>query len=113
MPRNRVEELESTVAELESTVAGLTEELVEAKERIRDLEAELEPQPADGTGFATEEPEPRREETGDAAEGDAELVEPDGRAEGSEPVRDDRQCESGTPTEEEADDGEKDDIIVA
>jgi len=38
MPRNRVEELESTVRELESTVEGLTEELVESKERIRVLE---------------------------------------------------------------------------
>jgi len=51
MPRNRVEELESTVAQLESTVEGLTEELVDAKERIRDLEAQLEPQPADGSTF--------------------------------------------------------------
>ncbi len=51
MARNRVEELESKVAELESTVQGLTEELVEANERIRDLEAELEPEPASGSGF--------------------------------------------------------------
>lgn len=43
---NRVEELESKVAELESTVDGLTEELVEAKERIRELEAELESDPS-------------------------------------------------------------------
>jgi len=42
MPRNRVEQLESTVAELESTVEGLTEELVETKERVRVLEAELD-----------------------------------------------------------------------
>jgi len=42
MSKNRVEELESTVAELESTVEGLTDELIEAKERIRILEAELD-----------------------------------------------------------------------
>ena len=42
MPRNRVEELESTVRELESTVEGLTEELVESKERIRVLEELLD-----------------------------------------------------------------------
>jgi predicted nucleic acid-binding Zn-ribbon protein len=39
---NRVEELESRVKELEATVRGLTEELVEANERIRALESELE-----------------------------------------------------------------------
>jgi hypothetical protein len=45
MPKNRVEELEATVAELESTVRGLTEELVETKERVRILEAELDADP--------------------------------------------------------------------
>lgn len=39
---NRVEELESRVQELEATVRGLTEELVEANERIRELESEHE-----------------------------------------------------------------------
>ena len=34
---NRVEELESTVAELRAAVDGLTEELVETRERLRDL----------------------------------------------------------------------------
>ena len=57
MPGNRVEELEQTVTRLESTVSGLTEELVEAKERIRDLEAELEPRPADGTAVPEADPE--------------------------------------------------------
>ncbi|MCU4752763.1 hypothetical protein OB919_12385 [Halobacteria archaeon AArc-curdl1] len=42
MSKNRVERLEATVKELESTVEGLTEELVESKERIRVLEAELD-----------------------------------------------------------------------
>ncbi len=35
---NRVKELESRVEELEATVRGLTEELVEANERLRALE---------------------------------------------------------------------------
>lgn len=39
MSRNRVEDLESRVSELEATVRGLTEELVEANERLRVLEA--------------------------------------------------------------------------
>jgi len=36
---NRVEELESQVAELQAAVDGLTEELVETRERLRQLEA--------------------------------------------------------------------------
>ena len=39
---NRVEELESKVAELQAAVNGLTEELVETKERLRQLEDESE-----------------------------------------------------------------------
>jgi predicted transcriptional regulator len=39
---NRVEELESKVKELQAAVNGLTEELVEAKERVRQLEEEVE-----------------------------------------------------------------------
>ncbi|WP_411965556.1 chromosome segregation protein SMC [Haloferax sp. YSMS24] len=35
---NRVEELESKVAELQAAVNGLTEELVETKERLRQME---------------------------------------------------------------------------
>jgi len=35
---NRVEELESQVAELQDVVDGLTEELVETRERVRQLE---------------------------------------------------------------------------
>ena len=44
MSRNEdgVAELRSTVDELEATVRGLTEELVEANERIRALEAHVE-----------------------------------------------------------------------
>lgn len=39
---NRVEELESKVKELQAAVNGLTEELVETKERVRQLENEVE-----------------------------------------------------------------------
>ena len=38
---NRVEELEAQVASLEATVKGLTEELVQANDRIRKLETVL------------------------------------------------------------------------
>ncbi|MFB6071897.1 MAG: hypothetical protein ABEJ88_02920 [Halobacterium sp.] len=53
---DRVEELEERVAELEATVRGLTEELVDASERIRTLEAELDQSPS------TEELRETREE---------------------------------------------------
>jgi len=39
---NRVEELESHVKQLEASVSGLTDELVECKERLRALEAEVD-----------------------------------------------------------------------
>lgn len=43
---NRVADLESTVAQLQATVDGLREELVDANERIRALERELESETA-------------------------------------------------------------------
>jgi TolA-binding protein len=39
---NRVEDLERQVAELQAAVNGLTEELVEMKERVRQVESEQE-----------------------------------------------------------------------
>lgn len=42
----RVAELEQRVEELGATVRGLTEELVDASERIRTLEAELDQSPS-------------------------------------------------------------------
>ncbi|WP_224447592.1 DUF7518 family protein [Haloprofundus salilacus] len=43
---NRVEELESQVSELRAAVDGLTEELVETKERLRQLEAATDAEPS-------------------------------------------------------------------
>ena len=42
---NRVEDLERQVTELQAAVNGLTEELVETKERVRQLEADREAHP--------------------------------------------------------------------
>ncbi len=120
MPGNRVEELEKTVTELESTVSGLTEELVETKERIRDLEAELEPQPADGSSFPEADPEEVREAV---AEAEVEGENAD-EAAAQAAARDDVErfdaeagAEDETDTAEEPDDGDDsefgDDIIVA
>ncbi len=65
---NRVEDLESRVEELEATVRGLTEELVEANGRIRELEdgdetAAVEPREIGVETDRSEEDEP----TDDAA----------------------------------------------
>lgn len=67
------------LAELEATVRGLTQELVSAEERIRQLEAELEqggdpdPEPADDSSSADPTPaaDPADEET--ATDDEAEL----------------------------------------
>lgn len=56
---NRVEELEGQVAELRAAINGLTEELVETKSRVKDLEDAAEAE------AAAPEPEPELEpETG-------------------------------------------------
>jgi hypothetical protein len=52
---NRVEELERQVAQLQAAVNGLTEELVETKERVRQLEdAGRDGAGADGDGTDAE-----------------------------------------------------------
>lgn len=51
---NRVEELESRVQELEASVEGLTDELVESKVRIRELENAVDEDLEFG-GIGTEE----------------------------------------------------------
>ena len=58
---NRVAELESTVAQLSATVDGLRGELVDANERIRSLEEELD-------HLADEEAEPSPEPRSDGGE---------------------------------------------
>jgi len=89
-----VEELEQRVEELEATVRGLTEELVDASERIRTLEAELDRTPS-------------TEELRESREGG--VIEPDGDA-------DTEADEATKPVDGEAEDNEEsglDDIIVA
>jgi len=75
---NRVEELESRVNELEASVEGLTDELVECKVRLRELEnavdgdlgfeSDLGPRPADDGGDRsnTEGTDPRDREDEEA-----------------------------------------------
>ena len=104
MSNNRVEKLESTVAELESTVEGLTDELIEAKERIRVLEAELDAE--------TPTRVPDRRVAEDESEADVDVTaeaEPDEVAEAAA----DADADDESSTTDEAEDSGSDDIIVA
>jgi predicted nucleic acid-binding Zn-ribbon protein len=77
---NRVEELESRVQELEASVEGLTDELVECKVRLRELEAAVD----EDLGFAPEQSGPRvesPEETEEATD-PAEATKPEAPEEG-------------------------------
>jgi hypothetical protein len=71
-------DLTARLAELEATVRGLTQELVSAEERIRQLEAELE-----GEGDPEPEPaaDPSLAETEPATDGSAEEAATDKSAE--------------------------------
>ena len=125
---NRVEDLERQVAELQAAVNGLTEELVEMKERVRQVE---DAQEVSVTAAASEEPAPAG---GEAAGGETrthsddhvEVVErtggdetaqaaDDASAEGDADVPEqpattaEGEAEEGAETNEESDN----DIIVA
>ncbi|WP_049935376.1 DUF7518 family protein [Haloplanus natans] len=97
---NRVEELESQVAELQAAVDGLTEELVETRERLRQLE--------EGEGVDNSRTPGRR----DSPHADVEHAD-------SEPAPETEtadETEAETETEAEDDDGsdsDGNDIIVA
>jgi len=67
---NRVEELESRVKELEASVEGLTDELVECKVRLRELESAVD----DDLGFVPED----SAEQSTAADGPADAEEESG-----------------------------------
>ncbi len=110
---NRVAELESRVAELQATVDGLTEELVETRERLRQLEAAAEDdEPARGGRRAV------GAETG-VGDGPAAATDGDGPTDGDETgaVEADGDSESGVDSDagsgsgSDSDDGG--DIIVA
>ncbi|KAB1192258.1 chromosome segregation protein SMC [Haloferax sp. MBLA0076] len=98
---NRVEELESKVAELQAAVNGLTEELVETKERLRQLE--------DANDVEVPSRAPRRRgdwtPAEEAAPEDAETADPvDG---------DETKPDEADDSDEEESQSPDDDIIVA
>ena len=93
---NRVEELESKVAELQAAVNGLTEELVETKERLRQLE----------DGAETDYPV-----TGPPADADTDDVDAE-----AEPESQDEGAKAGENVEEDTEaesESDESDIIVA
>lgn len=107
---NRVEELESKVSELQAAVNGLTEELVETKERVRELE-EQRGVTVDADATEADEGEDSSVETGSTAE----IIEPTPGAEETGQV-DDGTDDEANSEEEEADatgEDEESDIIVA
>ncbi|QPV64021.1 bZIP transcription factor [Halosimplex litoreum] len=76
---NRVEELESRVKELEASVEGLTDELVECKVRLRELENAVD----EDIGFTPDEPA-ESSESPDEAEADRTNTEDNDEADSTE-----------------------------
>jgi uncharacterized protein YaaN involved in tellurite resistance len=100
---NRGEDLESQVAELQAAVDGLTEELVETKERVRQLEETTDSLEADDSEAESQTTAEQQAQARGAERRDAEFV-----AEGDDGVD-----EAAAEGEEESDDDDGDDIIVA
>lgn len=107
---NRVEDLEQQVAELQAAVDGLTEELVETKERLNQLESATDADVSEESGSRTDdhvEFVPNRSADEHAAETGA-----DAGSSTETATQTDGGKSSETETKEESsDDG--DDIIVA
>ncbi len=74
---NRVEELERKASELQAAVNGLTEELVETKERLRQLEDAVEVDDPAVRAKPRTEPEPDSETETEAADDVADTDETD------------------------------------
>jgi len=114
---NRVDDLESEIAELRAAVNGLTEELVETKARVRELEdreaAASEAEAAED-GFVDAEPVDTTETT--KSDDHVEVVEQEPSDEsGASSFEADNPTETETSTDESTEDDttEMGDIIVA
>ncbi|ELZ71285.1 DUF7518 family protein [Haloferax volcanii] len=105
---NRVEELESKVAELQAAVNGLTEELVETKERLRQLED------ANDVQVPSRAATRRGDwETEDEADAEAAAAEPADADETSPADADETKPDEADETDEGDGEAPDDDIIVA
>ena len=101
---NRVEDLETQVAELQAAVDGLTEELVETKERLSQLERATEV-PREGSGRdSNAEFVPNASATAEAAEASDEASEGADAADAAD---------ADAEGDEDGESQETDDIIVA
>ena len=100
---NRVEELESQVAELQAAVDGLTEELVETRERLRQLEEN------DGVDNSRT---PKRRESPHAQVEHADADSEDAAADADTETETDTETEAEEP-EDDSSDSDGNDIIVA
>jgi len=105
---NRVEDLEAQVAELQAAVDGLTEELVEAKERISQLEQATEVE-EESTPDRNPNAEfvPNESATNGAAD-DRTMADEEGSAQSAA-----RGADEETVEESDSTDDDSDDIIVA
>ncbi|MDS0281068.1 DUF7518 family protein [Haloarcula onubensis] len=115
---NRVEELEEQVQQLQASVEGLTDELVECKVRIRELENTVD----DESGFSRSAPadseatEAEAEVEADASEESTEseiLVPEAGTSNTEAPEETDNTADTEADAESETDDDAGSDIIVA
>lgn len=95
---NRVEQLEARVKELEASVEGLTDELVECKVRLRELESAVD----DDMSLAPE-----------STQTDAASAESDTRATDETTVADSTKQSGGKDTDNREDGDAESDIIVA
>jgi hypothetical protein len=114
---NRVEELETRVQELEASVEGLTDELVECKVRIRELENTVDEE----NGFSRPSAEAEPEVEAGADEASAGATEPESAEDeiltpGADTPNTEAPEEADNTTaepESETDDESGSDIIVA
>ncbi|WP_253737803.1 DUF7518 family protein [Halohasta salina] len=107
---NRVDELESEIAELRAAVNGLTEELVETKARVRELEDAAEADEAAEDGFVEADPVDANETT--KSDDHVEVVEQEPSDEtGASSFEADNTDESEASTDDET--AESGDIIIA
>ncbi|GAA0194258.1 DUF7518 family protein [Halobaculum roseum] len=106
---NRVEDLEAQVAELQAAVDGLTEELVEAKERISQLESATEVEEESTTSRnPNAEFVPNESATNAAAEDEAVMADDESDAQKAA-----RGSDGEAAEESDSSDDDSDDIIVA
>jgi chromosome segregation ATPase len=116
---NRVDELEGQVAELRAAVNGLTEELVETKARVRELEDEADAEPtevdkAESSGTRTQTDDHVTVVEHDNGDVDVAVASETADEPADEPAEE-PEADATEPEETTADDSdiETDDIIVA